>query len=58
MLNEDISEIKIIYNINKYFEKNIRIFGWKFVENNKNKCKMIINNKKYEITENYKYCKL
>ena len=31
----------------------IRIFGAKFVENNKNKCKMIIDNKEYEITNKY-----
>ena len=32
----------------------IRIFGPRFVENNKNICKMIIDNKEYEITEKYK----
>ena len=33
--------------------KEINIFGPKFVENNKNLCKMIIDNKEYEITEKY-----
>jgi len=48
--NKDISEIDIIYNINT---KNINIFGYDFVKNNKNICKMIINNKEYEIAEKY-----
>ena len=50
MSEEDIQEINIIYKIN---ENCINIFGNKFVENNKNKCKMIIDNKEYEITEKY-----
>ena len=52
MLNEDISEINIIYNINKN-DEYINIFGYDFMKNNQNKCKMIIDNKEYEITENY-----
>jgi len=36
MSEKDISEINIIYNINE--EKDINIFGSKFVENNKNIC--------------------
>ena len=52
MFNGDLSEINIIYNINRE-KDNIRIFGPKFVENNKNICKMIIDNKEYEITEEY-----
>ena len=47
------NEINIIYNI-KYDEKEIRIFGKEFVENNKNNCYLLINNKKYEISEYYK----
>ena len=56
MSKKDIAEIRIVYNINRKNEENeenIRIFGHEFVENNKNKCKMIIDNKEYEITENY-----
>jgi len=49
--NEDISEINIIYDINKD-DKTINIFGYEFVENNKNICKMIIDNKEYEISKN------
>jgi len=49
MSEKDISEINIIYDIKK--ENKIRIFGAKFVENNRNKCKMIIDNKEYEIAE-------
>ena len=54
MSKEDISEINIIYNINKENEEDgVRIFGSKFVKNNKNICKMFIDNKEYEITEYY-----
>ena len=52
MINEDISEINIIYNIIED-EGNINIFGSEFVKNNKNICKMIIDDKEYEITEEY-----
>ena len=52
MSEKDITEINIIYEINR--KKNIRIFGSNFVKNNKNICKMIIDNKEYEITEKYK----
>ena len=51
MSEKDISEINIIYDING--ESTINIFGTKFVENNKNVCKMIIDNEEYEITEKY-----
>ena len=61
MLKEDKSEIKLIYNINnkdkEYEEEDeqiINIFGEEFVENNKNICKMIIDEKEYEISEKYK----
>ena len=37
-----ISEINLIYDINK---ENISIFGYEFVRNNKNICRMIIDNK-------------
>ena len=53
MSEKDISEINIIYNINKENKEDINIFGYEFVENNKNICKMIIDNKEYEITEKY-----
>ena len=65
MESEDLSYINIIYDINKknkdeeeYEDEDevrneISIFGSKFVENNKNKCKMIIDNKEYEITDKY-----
>ena len=53
--NKNESEIKIIYDINKkdiWYER-IKIFGVDFVENNKNICKMIIDDKEYEISEKY-----
>ena len=48
---KDITEINIIYDIK--IRDNIRIFGSKFVKNNKNIYKMIIDNKEYEIIEKY-----
>ncbi len=48
---EDISEINIIYNING--RNLINIFWHEFEENKKNKYKMIINNKEYELAEKY-----
>ena len=56
MLKEDNSEIKLIYNISNKDEEakqNINIFGAEFVKNNKNICKMIIDNMEYEITDKY-----
>jgi len=51
--NEDLPYINMIYDIKTCYNYNISIFGPKFVENNKNKCKMIIDNKEYEITNKY-----
>ena len=51
-----INKINIIYEINKHLpfsESKIKIFGSEFVKNNKNNCKMIIDNKEYEIAEEY-----
>ena len=55
MSKEDVSIVNIIYNINEYDKEYgyINIFGSEFVENNKNICKMIIDDKEYEITEQY-----
>jgi len=58
MMDKDISEINIIYDISKRDKKiekedTINIFGDEFVKNNKNICKMIIDNEEYEIIEKY-----
>jgi len=54
MSKEDASIISIIYKIHEDRKnENINIFGSEFVKNNKNICKMIINNKEYKITEHY-----
>jgi len=56
MLNGDILEINIIYDINKKSKKEgdyINIFGYQFVKKNEKNCKLIIDNKEYEITEEY-----
>ena len=51
MSKEDTTEINIIYNV---IHKNfVDIFGYIFVENNKNICKMIIDNNEYEIREKF-----
>ena len=42
-------EINIIYDFEE--ENYIRIFGRRFVENNRNKCKILIDNNEYEIEE-------
>ena len=38
-------------------KKIILIFGYNFVKNNKNICRLIIDNQEYEITEKYKISK-
>ena len=53
MINKDISEINIIYNISKKDkniekEDTINIFGDEFVKNNKNICKMIIDDEEFD----------
>ena len=50
-INEQINddEINIIYNTNN--QDKIKIFGQTFVSNNKNKVKILINEKKYDISE-------
>ena len=53
MYNEDLSYINIIYDVNQQNNNEINIFGYEFVENNKNICKMIIDNMEYEIREKY-----
>ena len=54
-LNEDENkqnETMIIYN-NYKKDIIIRLFGEKFVKNNKNRCYLLINNRKYELQEYY-----
>ena len=55
MSKEDISFINIIYNINEKDKEYgyIKIFGSEFVKNNINKCKILLDNKEYEISEKY-----
>ena len=44
------NEMEILYD-NKDNEKSISIFGYEFVKNNKNNCKLIIDNKEVELCE-------
>ena len=50
-LKFDNSKIKIIIKYNIFYEKyeDYRLFGDKFVENNKNNCKMLINKEVYDL---------
>ena len=48
---KSFSIIKLVYEIKD--EKIITIFDSDFVKTNKSNCKMIINNKIYEITDKY-----
>ena len=50
--NKIKKEINIIYKITKN-DKNIKLFGKEFVENNKENCYLLINNKKCQICEIY-----
>ena len=43
--------IKMIYGPKEEYEEKLRIFGEIFVNNNKNKCKIIYKNKEYELKE-------
>ena len=51
MSKNELSEISMFYQIGD--GKEINIFGSEFVKNNKNKCKMIIDNNEYEIRKKY-----
>ena len=46
------NEIDLIYNIPNN-EKEIEIFGYDFVSQNKDLCKIIYNNKEYDLTEKF-----
>ena len=50
--NKEINEITIQYKTN-YYDRNIRLFGENFVKNNKNLCKIIVENKEYDLCEYY-----
>ena len=52
-LNNKLNEMTIIYNIDKNKNK-IRIFGTKFVSNNKNNCYLLIDEQKSELCELFK----
>ena len=41
---DNINKITIIYKL-KTYQQELRIFGNTFVQNNKNKCKLLLNNK-------------
>ena len=47
-----MNEIKIIYNNNDN-KNEINIFGEEFVKNNKNLCKILYNNKEYELQNKF-----
>ena len=45
------NELTITYKIDDYIDFKIKLFGRKFVENNKGKCKIILDNRIIEISE-------
>ena len=47
-----INDITIIYNIGNK-DRKVRLFGSKFVENNLGICKVLIDNKEYELLKEY-----
>ena len=50
--DENIDEIIIKYKLdNIEYSKDIRIFWDKFVENNKNKCKIIVIENEFDLSE-------
>ena len=54
MGNKDITYINIVYDVYDINKEKINLFGAEFIKINKNKCKMIIDNKEYKITDKYK----
>ena len=48
------NEITLIYKINE-IEDIIKLFDSQFVNNNKNNCKIIYENKEYELQEKFKF---
>ena len=45
------NEIEIIYKIKENNTEKVIIFGYSFVKNNRDKCKIIYKNKEYELKE-------
>ena len=45
----ETEKYKMIYQIKKQEQEDINILGKKFAENNKNKGKIVYNNKKYKL---------
>ena len=54
MINKSYEEITIHYKIEKN-DKEIKLFGEEFVNNNKDNCKIIINEKEYDLVEKYHF---
>ena len=50
--NDKLNQMTIIYRVDEY-KDNIKLFGDKFVLNNKDNCHLLIEGKKYELTEFY-----
>ena len=51
---EEKNEIEIVYEPSTNNDKNIKIFGKEFVNNNKDKIRIIYKNKEYELKEYFK----
>ena len=46
---EENIEFEIIYKLKKNYQERIKIFDNRFINKNKDKCKIIYKNKEYEI---------
>ena len=55
MINGKLNEITIEYKIDN--QNSINLFGKKFIENNKNNCKILIENEEIDINEYFKISK-
>ena len=47
----EIRDIEIVYNPRLNNDNEVRIFGYNFVDNNKDKCKILYNYNDYELKE-------
>ena len=54
IINNEDNKIKMVYQINRK-EESIKVLGSVFVTNNKAKCKLIINEREYDLCEFIKY---
>ena len=52
-ISDSFMTLKYSPNLKKIKDNKMKVFGKKFVENNQDKCKLVINGKEYPLTEFY-----